>query len=343
MKMLYQEVKMKGILKIGVVLLLFLALPNIQLFGFASEAGAIFLTIYPGARPNGMGGAFVGLADDALSTYYNQAGMAFIDSPNFVLMHANWLPGLYPDMYYDIVCFVNPITGWGTVGGNVIYLTTGETEARDDNGNPVGKFRTFDTAFSLSYATRMTPFLGLGVSAKFIYSYLAPPEIVEKVLHMRGGTGMSWAVDAALLYHTPLRGLDLGAVFQNIGPSIQYASSGQKDPLPRTVRLGAAYKLLDSKMSRLIFLADMTKIIVNWSGHISEENEDTWKSIGMEYTYFNLLTGRIGYFNDTAGQRIGLTYGGGIEFKNLKFDIGVDDKLYEFPTSNYRFSLSYTF
>ena len=126
-----------------VLLLMILILFNIQLQGFTSEAGAIFLTIYPGARPNGMGASFAGLADDALATYYNQGGMAFIESPNFYLMHANWLPGLYPEMYYDFVSFVNPIKGWGTVGGNIIYLTTGETEARDENGNPLEVEGTF--------------------------------------------------------------------------------------------------------------------------------------------------------------------------------------------------------
>lgn len=342
-KVVEKEGKMKGIIKITIVLIFIITLSTSQLHGFASEAGAIFLTIYPGARPNGMGGAFVGLADDALSTFYNQGGMAFIESRNFYLMHANWLPGLYPGMYYDIVSYVNPIKGWGTIGGNIIYLTTGETEARDDQGNPVGTFRTFDVAFSLGYATKMSPFLGLGVGAKFIYSYLAPPEIVEKVLNMRGGTGISWAVDISALYHTPIRGLNLGASLQNIGPSIQYAQSGNKDPLPRTLRLGIAYKLFDTETNKLNFLADITKVVVNWSGDLKKENEDTWKSIGMEYTYFNLLTGRIGYFRDSSGKRIGLTYGGGVQFKNLIFDIGVDDKLYEFPTSNYRFSISYSF
>jgi hypothetical protein len=334
---------MKKIMITAILTFVLILIMGGQLFGFASEAGAIFLTIYPGARQTGMGASFVGLADDALATYYNQGGMAFIESPNFYLMHANWLPGLYPEMYYDIVSFVNPVKGWGVVGGNIIYLTTGETQAVDENGNPVGKFRTFDMAFSVDYATTMTDYLGLGVGAKFIYSFLAPPEIVEEVLHMRGGTGMSWAVDIAALFHTPIRGLNVGGALQNIGPSIQYASSGDQDPLPRTVRLGLAYKLFDNEMNKLTFLADLTKIIVNWSGDLTEENKDTWKSMGMEYTYYNLLTGRIGYFRDEAGKRIGLTYGGGIQFHTLKFDIGVDEQLYDFPTSNYRFSISYNF
>lgn len=41
-----------------------------------------------GARPLAMGGAFVGLADDANATYYNPAGLANLDSPQMTLADA---------------------------------------------------------------------------------------------------------------------------------------------------------------------------------------------------------------------------------------------------------------
>lgn len=50
-----------------------------------------------------------------------------------------------------------------------------------------------------------------------------------------------------------------------------------------------------------------------------------------------------GYFSDQAGKRQGPTFGGGIQLKKLRFDIGVDSRLYDFPTDNYRLSLHYSF
>ena len=41
-----------------------------------------------GARAMGMGGAFVGLADDAEATYYNPAGMAFLPCANVTMSFA---------------------------------------------------------------------------------------------------------------------------------------------------------------------------------------------------------------------------------------------------------------
>ncbi|MCX6375733.1 MAG: hypothetical protein NTU88_06830, partial [Armatimonadetes bacterium] len=40
-----------------------------------------------GARPLAMGGAFVGLADDANATYWNPAGLARFDSPKVTAMY----------------------------------------------------------------------------------------------------------------------------------------------------------------------------------------------------------------------------------------------------------------
>lgn len=50
------------------------------LFGFSlaeavSNAGALYLRVAPGARPGGMGEAFVSIADDATATYWNPAGL----------------------------------------------------------------------------------------------------------------------------------------------------------------------------------------------------------------------------------------------------------------------------
>ena len=65
-----------------------------------SEAGAIFLLIAPGARAGGMGEAQVAVANDAYASYWNPAGLGFLDGQELALMHVNWLPGLADDLYY---------------------------------------------------------------------------------------------------------------------------------------------------------------------------------------------------------------------------------------------------
>ena len=69
-----------------------------------SEAGAIFLLISPGARASGMGETNVAVADDAYASYWNPAGLGFLEGNEFAMMHVNWLPNLADDLYYDLIC-----------------------------------------------------------------------------------------------------------------------------------------------------------------------------------------------------------------------------------------------
>ncbi|MCD6087463.1 MAG: hypothetical protein J7L74_00575, partial [Candidatus Hydrothermae bacterium] len=56
----------------------------------------------------------------------------------------------------------------------------------------------------------------------------------------------------------------------------------------------------------------------------------------------DLISLRVGYFYDRYGLRKGITFGGGVKFKNFKLDIADDSKIYDFEeSSNRRFSISY--
>ncbi len=51
-----------------------------------SEASALFLLISPGARAGGMGEAQVAVANDAYASYWNPAGLAFLEGSEIALM-----------------------------------------------------------------------------------------------------------------------------------------------------------------------------------------------------------------------------------------------------------------
>ncbi len=323
----------------------------------ASQAGAIFLIIYPGARPNGMGATFTAIADDALATYYNDAGLGFQKGNNLSLMHANWLPGLYQGMYYELISYAHPVTG-GVVGGHIIYLTTGETVGVDEKGSEIGRWTTWDASVKISYGTKISKTLALGVGAKWIYSFLCPLDIIREILgpsYRFGGKGNSWAFDVSSLY-IPNKRLQLGLSLQNMGPNISYLEAGTSDPLPWTLRFGIAWHLFSSATNKLTISGELTKIVVGFGDDLKNIGnpdtrkdaftyiyQDTWKGLGAEYVMAEMFSVRGGYFWDVVGHRVGATFGGGIDLKGLRFDIGVDAALYDFPTSNYRFSLSYSF
>jgi hypothetical protein len=52
---------------------------------------------------------------------------------------------------------------------------------------------------------------------------------------------------------------------------------------------------------------------------------------------------RTAYFYESAESLVGFTFGSGIEYRKFHADIGIDEKIYDFPTQNRMISLSYFF
>ncbi|HAV92771.1 TPA: hypothetical protein DCW38_06285 [candidate division WOR-3 bacterium] len=341
---------------------------TVLIFSTASQAGAIFLMIYPGSRAVGLGNAYTAISDDALATYYNPAGLGLQDKKDIVLMHVEWLPGLNAGMYYEFAGVVVP-TKYGVFGGSLIYLTTGETSATSDN-DPTATWNTFDLAVTLSYAYKLRNNLSVGASGKFIYSFLAPDWVVQDFSIGSGGQGQSVALDLGVIYN-PTKTTTLGLSLSNMGPGIQYIAEGSIDDLPCALRLGIKQMILENRLNKLMFTSDITKVFagidldsLNDSDFVFEfsrlsekknstedslhlsmleaEFLDTWLSFGLEYLYYDLFALRAGYFVDSYGERIGFTFGGGVIVKNsIRIDLGVDSDIYKFETANYRISLGF--
>ena len=248
------------------------------LFG-AQRPGAVFLMIWPGARATALSGAFAAIADDATACYYNQAGLAFMEHTAITLQHANWLPGLQSDMYYEYAGVVKPFT-FGTLGLNIIYLTTGETEVYNSDGTYQGTYTTFDISVGCNYGVSLSPQFGLGLGWKFIYSYLVADWVFESLPELgisAGGTGISYAFDIGMLYK-PFSFLSVGAALQNIGPNISYTESNVSDPLPYTLRLGVRALPINTEAFHVSVTADVTKILV---GMFADEDNSFFENLKM--------------------------------------------------------------
>ncbi len=310
----------------------------------ASEAGVPFLMFYPGARANGMGAVFTTISDDALATYYNDAGMAFQQKHNIGLTYVNLLPGLYTGMYYKFLSYVHPIRD-GAIGGHIIWLTSGNTTLGiDEYGNVIEEGRkTSDLSVKISYAKKLNKELSIGIGAKYIYSYLVPVWIT------RPGKANSWALDAGLLY-IPSKVWQFGMSLQNMGPNIKYKEAGVLDPLPWTLRTGLAWHPFPTKTEEFTVSIELTKILVGLLDDLRDGSDgfkyiwnDTWKGIGGEYIIKDIIFLRTGHFWDTIGHREGWTFGGGVKFYGFRIDISRDSALYDFPTDDWRFSFHYSF
>jgi long-subunit fatty acid transport protein len=58
----------------------------------SAQTAALSLSIPPTGRANGMGQAYVAIADDATATWWNPGGMAFLDKKEASLTYAKLVP-----------------------------------------------------------------------------------------------------------------------------------------------------------------------------------------------------------------------------------------------------------
>ncbi len=328
-----------------------------------SEAAVPFLLISPGARAAGMGEAFVAVADDATAIHWNPAGLAFLRGSEIIIMHCKWLPGLVDDMYYDFASFRHyfPSLG-GTIGANVTYFNMGEQIWMDEYNQERGKFRSYDFAFAVSYATQLSKNFGIGVTMRYIQSLLAP-DWVQVGEEKGSGKGNAFGVDVGILYKLPfLKGMSFGANLSNMGPKITYIDADQADPIPTNLKLGLAYRVLNTEYNRLTVAMDANKILVRrykdgtsdpfykaifttWTeGSFSDQMRSFIISVGAEYVYNNMIFLRAGYYYDEEGEVKFPSFGAGLQYSKYRFDFSYVAAKQGHPLSDtMRFSLSIGF
>lgn len=264
-----------------------------------SQAAVIFLLIEPSSRAAGMAEAYVAQVDDGFAGYWNPGAMAFNRKTQFASMYSNWFGELFNDMYYFHVAGNTYMEDIGNLGMNITYMTYGEQDRTDAEGNDQGTFNSYDLSVGVTYAYQASPKLGLGLTFKYILSDLAPEGTGASEAGIKG-QGMSYAFDLGLKhkgvdfgqilvspyngaialyngigslvgygpaaysgYSVPVDKLDFGFNFQNIGPNITYVNESQSDPLPMNWRMGFSYRAIESEYSDFTINMDMSKVLAN--------------------------------------------------------------------------------
>jgi ligand-binding sensor domain-containing protein len=248
-----------------------------------------------------------------------------------------------PDLYHAYAGSTFPIEDWGTLGASLNYVSFGKNVQTNGEGTTIAEFSAYELVAGLSYATRLTKQLGLGINAKFIYSALA--QGITSSGEQADGIARSYAVDLGLLYKDlVLPGLSLGFVMQNMGPAVFYVDQAQSDPIPFTWKIGLAYDVIHNSDHRLTVAADANREAVYrdgnepspfWIGSWKSlaypfENKDhsvaeTWDenirlsvfNVGAEYSYANVVALRTGYLYDRSGKRYELDLGLGFMISDI--------------------------
>jgi hypothetical protein len=265
------------------------------------------LDIQPGARQNGLGATGVAIADDATGvTWWNPAGLGFVNRSAVDLTYAQLVPGLASDVNYNYLTYVRPTSGWGAFGIGLVFLSYGTSEGTDPFGNPTGTFTSNEVSPAISYGTKLLPELAVGATLKYIRIQLAPQSL--------SGVGATFGLDLAALYRVPAAKLNMAINIQNLGPSVTFINEDERSPLSRNVKAGLAWDAYEAEGFKLMTAVDFDQSLVTdafWQLHG-----------GLELRYTDQIAGRVGYYYDPLGELEGLTFGLGLGWKGLSLDFG---------------------
>lgn len=296
----------------------------------------IWLTLDPGGRPGGLGRAFVGVADDVNATYWNPGGLGNLEMNEITVMHEpRGVEGL-GGMYYDYAAFAHPTEKYGTFAFSTVFLDAGESDRTDEQGRVLGTIHSYFFAPWFSWGYPLLPSLSVGASYRIAYQHLSDDPGASDTAHL---------FDFGMLYNTPVPKLNLGLSFSNIGPSKERATSSdntRKIPMPRMLRAGVSYKILEDDLNDLLATFETSKLLMNLNDGFSTEMAQAVYSGGAEYWYADIVAVRAGYYYDRYGEIKGINLGFGVSYYGLSFDYA---RVHEGDLfrDNHRFTVGYKF
>jgi len=234
-----------------------------------------FLKIAVGARATAMGGAFVGVADDASAVFWNCAGIARIepDKSALSLHHANWPAELSFDQV-TYVFHVRRIPGAFAVHGRALTMDPMVETTADQPDPYVGTGRTFDAGMmtaGITYARSFTDKFSAGLTGNFISEGLA--EYSQS----------TFAFDIGTLYDVGVMGMRIGMAISNIGEQVQFIEREAR--LPSIFRVGTSAVLLQRAEQKLVGSFEFS--------HPPDNSERL--NVGAEYSFRKYLFLRGGY------------------------------------------------
>jgi hypothetical protein len=303
------------------VLLFFLLNLNIfsQNVSKTGTTAASFLEIGVGGAANGMGGAFVGLANDASALYWNVGGIANLAQYEVILVHTNWIA----DTKYDYAGLIIPLGDFGNLGFSFTSLSMDDMKVRTVE-QPEGTGENFsagDIAVGISYARHLTDRFSVGITAKYIK---------QTIWHMNSS---AFAIDAGTVFKTDLLGgLTIGAVMSNFGTPmrlegrdsryfirIDETKQGSNERIPVNIELDSWELPLYFQIgvSTQAFDYDDYKLTISTDALVPN-NDYQSLNVGAEFSFMDYFLIRGGYnslfLKDAEG---GLSFGAGVNSKML--------------------------
>ena len=199
----------------------------IALILFTIPTFAAFNDIGVGARPLGLGGAFVALADDSNAANYNAAGLGYIDAIHAGVTREQRFNGL---ITYNALSSIVPVGILGSIGAHIGILAEDSDIYQEQT-------------LVFSYGKAFLKQFAIGVNLKrFSTAFDETNEFVAGNDYFTQTSASAISVDVGIIAK-PVAGLSIGVAAENLAPADMSISDAFTDSVPRNIRAGVAYRL----------------------------------------------------------------------------------------------------
>ena len=198
---------------------------NAQTINRYGTTTANFLEIGVGSKATSMGDAYVAVANDVSSIYWNPAGLSNVSRSSALFSIQPWLVDI--DMMFAGGALVVPNVG--VIGLGITHLDYGEMdvtnlEYQDGTGE---QFGASDVAATFTFSRKIVSWFSFGTSMKYISS---------KVWH---SSASAFAVDLGVLVNTNFfsftgknkDGMNIGMSISNYGTRMQFNGIDSYQPI----------------------------------------------------------------------------------------------------------------
>ncbi len=263
----------------------------IEKYDDSSNVAAKYLDLVAGAAGAGMGNAYIGLANNACSIFWNPAGLANMQRIsgewNVFISHNIWIMS----MMADNIAIAKKFEKIGIFGLGLTYFNAGSLEKYDiDENNKYvekGTFTPYVLTGILSYSNSMDKDIDFGVNLKYIID------------NIDNSISNTFSFDIGIRYFSPIKNLNFNLFAKNFGGKLGDFI------LAKEVSFAISYSL------------DINDYLLNFDYDIcGEVNNNPIYRFGIEVKTPYILILRTGYRTDNSL----ITEG----FKDINFGIGIE-------------------
>ena len=320
--------------------LLLLAGLSLSLVAAAQESGSVFnfLNLPVSSHSTALGGKNISLIEDDISlSLQNPALLSGVSDKTVGFSFMTYMQGCNT----GAAAYSQQVGSYGNWGVHARFVGYGSTSETLLTGEEVGSFKPLDLCIAGQYSHLLSHRWAGGVTAKFIYS------------HYGAYTSCALAVDLGLNYFNEETDFSFSIAGRNLGGQVK-SFANKRDHLPADLEMGFTKSLGHAPVRISVTMVDLTR----WTRDDYFTTGEKLKSgsifinhfvlgaewlisekfyVGMGYNF------RRGYEMDAAGSShaAGLSFGGGVNLKRLKF--GLAYAKYHVSAPTLAFTLAYNF